>query len=71
MPKVSEREPKGAKRELKGTKIEPRETKSESVGGPRVPKVSQGPTRMHLKIELRKRSRKRTNHANHDVPSVH
>ena len=64
-------EPKGAKREPKGVKREPRRANSEPPAGPRVPRVSQGATRMHRQIELRKRSRKKKNLANHNVPSVH
>ena len=70
VPKVSQRKPKRVKMEPKGAKREPRGTKREPLGGPRVPKVSQGATRMHPKIELRNRSRKEKNHANHNVPSV-
>ena len=60
--KVSQREPKVTKREPKGAKSEPKGSqwgaKSEALGGSRVPQVRQGATRMHRKIELRKRSRK-------------
>ena len=58
MAKVSQREPKGAKREPQGAKREPTGAQSEPLGGPRVPKVSQGATKMQPKIDLRKRSRK-------------
>ena len=54
-PKVS---PKGAKSEPTGAKSEPKGVKSEPTGAKREPKVSQGATKMHPKINLRKRSRK-------------
>ena len=50
-PKMTKREPKGAKREPKGPKRRPR-------GAKREPKVSQRATKMHQKVDLRKRSRK-------------
>ena len=57
-PKGSQREPKGAKSEPAGAKSEPTGAKSEPTGTKREPKVSQGATKMHQKIGLRKRSRK-------------
>ena len=57
-PKGAKREPRGAKREPKGAKSEPTGAKSEPTGAKREPKVSQGATKMHPKIDLRKRSRK-------------
>ena len=57
-PKGAKGSPKGAKRCQKWAKREPRGAKREPLGGPRVPKVSQGATKMHQKIDLRKRSRK-------------
>ena len=56
--KGTKSEPKRTKGSQKGTKREPRGTKSEPLGGPRVPKVSQVPTKMHKQIDLRKRFRK-------------
>ena len=57
-PKGTQREPKGAKSEPAGAKSEPTGAKSEPTGTKREPKVSQGATKMHQKIGLRKRSRK-------------
>ena len=57
-PKGSQRKPKGAKSEPAGAKSEPTGAKSEPTGTKREPKVSQGATKMHQKIGLRKRSRK-------------
>ena len=57
-PKGSQGEPKGAKSEPRGAKSEPRGAKSEPKGAKKEPKWSQGATKMHIKIDLRKRSRK-------------
>ena len=56
--KGSKREPNGAKREPKGAKREPKGAKREAKGPKREPTCSQGATKMHIKIDLRKRSRK-------------
>ena len=57
-PKVTKTERKGTKREPKGAKREPRGAKREPKGTEMDPKVSQRATKMHPKIDLRKRSRK-------------
>ena len=57
--KGAKREPKGAKSEPKGAKREPRGAKRKPKGAKREAKRSQRATRMHLKIDLRKSSRKR------------
>ena len=56
--KGAKSEPKGAKSEPKGAKREPRGAKREPKGAEREPKRSQRATKMHPKIDLRKRSRK-------------
>ena len=53
--KWSKSEPKGAKKWAKGSK---NMSQREPKGAKREPKVSQRATKMHLKIDLRKRSRK-------------
>ena len=55
---MSQREPKGAKSEPKGAKGSQKGAKREPKGAKMEPKVSQRATKMHLKIDLRKRSRK-------------
>ena len=57
-PKGAKSEPAGAKSEPTGAKSEPGGAKSEPTGAKREPKVSPGATKMHQKIDLRKRSRK-------------
>ena len=56
--KGSKREPNGAKREPKGAKRDAKGAKREAKGAKREPTWSQGATKMHIKIDLRKRSRK-------------
>ena len=50
----TKREPKRAKRKPKGSKREPKGAKREAKGAKREPKWSQGATKMHIKIDLRK-----------------
>ena len=57
-PTGAKSEPKGRQREPKGAKREPKVSKSEPKGAKREPKVNQGATKMHQKVDLRKRSRK-------------
>ena len=57
-PEGSKREPKGAKMSEKVTEREPKGAKREPKGAKREPKVSQVATKVHPKIDVRKRSRK-------------
>ena len=57
-PEGSKREPKGAKMSEKVTEREPKGVKREPKGAQREPKGSQRATKMHPKIDVRKRSRK-------------
>ena len=57
-PKGSKRKPKGAKREPKGSQREPKGAKGSQSGAKKTPKVSQRATKMHQKIDVRKRLRK-------------
>ena len=57
-PKGAKREPKPQKWSPKGAKREPKGAKREPNGAKRVPKGSQRANKMHLKIDVRKRSPK-------------
>ena len=56
--KEAKREPKGSQRAPKVSQTVPKGSQGEPKGNQREPKVSQGATKMHPKINLRKRSRK-------------
>ena len=56
--KSEKMDPRVRKSEAKGTKSEPRDTNSEPKGSQKWANGSQGATKMHQKIDLRKRSRK-------------
>ena len=51
---------KGAKREPKGAKRDPKGSQEWAKGGQRKPKVSQRATKMHPKIDIRKKTPKRS-----------
>ena len=57
-PKGAKSEPKGSQREPKGSQREPKGNQREPKGSQMEPKVSQRATKMHPKIDVRKRSPK-------------
>ena len=58
--KGAKSEPIGAKREPKGAKRDPKGSQEWPKGGQREPKVSQRATKMHPKIDIQKKTPKRS-----------